>query len=871
MRKEWMKLVAVLLCWAMVFSGTGMTVFAEEANTEVPQIKTVHEETPEPAQTSEESADANENTDVSETDTEVPEESEIEPKETLTNGGDLFTVTSTYGDTADKNTGSINGVFAYIYETMSSHDNTRADFTIIINDPTADITIDNDLVNQYIDSDQKGSGFFTFKIKDDAKYTGEMTFRNLDDHGNDSNFQEYWSGLNLELDFTTEKYVIFRNCHMERELVLKDCKAKFVQEFEDYDTVLASNIWTIHTYGDSELNIENAILDTDFLYCEDGVMPTLSVSQGQVYGSFQFMGIYFDCDDEADYDDAEKRYTVKIVDDSDLENYRDYFQVFQSEYIYKSHHGDNYNYKEKQCDNILDFEYENKNDSNKAFIKETEDASWEVNGEDVPTVRINGYVYIDREFTKLDYSDYTQRVAGNMLVNETLDLSGLVKAYYVADPNYPDDLARADTVFGKQLSFSSSAEAVASVDENGVLTAKKVGSATITATFKKNPEVNVQLKVKVLNPVTGVTLKSDSDTVPRVSKTKFTATVEPATNVNQKVNWSVYAKRAGEEDFTQVTDGLAGVKTVSTKGAVTVGELTVNAAKEDVGNLELKVRATSASNYNEEDHEISDEKIVTLTDSTPVTKVTLTPVASTVEAYSETLIKATVSPAGDSVDRNLTWTVTDKDENNLLADAENGIDLNVMSDSQSAKLLVNLLRKTPIDEVIVTATSVSDPEVKGSATIKINSEKVPSALSFTPAATQTCYGDEVSLTLKPDVSGAYPGVTVSVWKGDQKVTDDINVKVSEISTDSSLKITDPKRSTATITFKVYRYMADEGGQEYTIKAESTVYDLSAEAKVTVKNRYELSDTPGFTLDAGDTKTLKIYDNKQKKYVNTTSW
>ena len=61
-----------------------------------------------------------------------------------------------------------------------------------------------------------------------------------------------------------------------------------------------------------------------------------------------------------------------------------------------------------------------------------------------------------------------------------------------------------------ELKFTSSAPAVASVDENGMVTGIKKGKATITATVTGGSKAyKAQLKITVIRPVTSVTVKRD--------------------------------------------------------------------------------------------------------------------------------------------------------------------------------------------------------------------------------------------------------------------------------------------------------------------------------------------------------------------------
>lgn len=154
----------------------------------------------------------------------------------------------------------------------------------------------------------------------------------------------------------------------------------------------------------------------------------------------------------------------------------------------------------------------------------------------------------------------------------------------------------------KSVTWSSSNSSVASVSSTGKVTAKKAGTATITAKtadggYKATCTVTVTKK-----KVTGVTLNKTSATITKGSTTTLTATVSP-TGANKSVIWStsdssvatvsstgkVTAKKAGTAKITATT--VEGGYTATCQIAVT--EKTVTGVKLNRTSLSLDVGGTS--------------------------------------------------------------------------------------------------------------------------------------------------------------------------------------------------------------------------------------------------------------------------------------
>ena len=97
-----------------------------------------------------------------------------------------------------------------------------------------------------------------------------------------------------------------------------------------------------------------------------------------------------------------------------------------------------------------------------------------------------------------------------------------------------------DTTYSKNVSWSSSNSAVATVDANGTVTAKSAGTAIITATSENGMTASCTITVeKKLIPITEVCLDKSSATLTEGDTATLTATVLPEnTTYSKDVSWS---------------------------------------------------------------------------------------------------------------------------------------------------------------------------------------------------------------------------------------------------------------------------------------------------------------------------------------------
>ncbi|NLY42857.1 MAG: hypothetical protein GX066_02575 [Clostridiaceae bacterium] len=120
---------------------------------------------------------------------------------------------------------------------------------------------------------------------------------------------------------------------------------------------------------------------------------------------------------------------------------------------------------------------------------------------------------------------FLDKKSATIMVGETLKLTATVEPANATN---------------KKVIWSSNNEHIASVDENGVVTAKEEGTAIITVKTEDGgftDTCNIMV-VRPVVPVTGVSLDKKSGTIKVGETLTLTAIVEPANATNKKVTWS---------------------------------------------------------------------------------------------------------------------------------------------------------------------------------------------------------------------------------------------------------------------------------------------------------------------------------------------
>lgn len=184
----------------------------------------------------------------------------------------------------------------------------------------------------------------------------------------------------------------------------------------------------------------------------------------------------------------------------------------------------------------------------------------------------------------------------------------------------------------KNVTWSSDHEAIATVDQNGTVTARRGGQATITVTTadgSKTATCTVRVKIQIGEPVQSVGLNK-TELALEVGKTgTLEAKVEPSDATNKNVTWS-----SSNSEVATVDNGVV--------TAVSAGEAIITVTTED-GAKTATCKVT-----------------VNAPQTVPVTGVTLDKTSLDLKTGDNTTLTATVNPES-ATNKDVTW-ISDKPE-----------------------------------------------------------------------------------------------------------------------------------------------------------------------------------------------------------------
>lgn len=184
----------------------------------------------------------------------------------------------------------------------------------------------------------------------------------------------------------------------------------------------------------------------------------------------------------------------------------------------------------------------------------------------------------------------------------------------------------------KGVTWSSDHEAIATVDQNGAVTARRGGQATITVTTadgSKTATCTVRVKIQIGEPVQSVGLNK-TELALEVGKTgTLEAKVEPSDATNKNVTWS-----SSNPEVATVDNGVV--------TAVSAGEAIITVTTED-GAKTATCKVT-----------------VNAPQTVPVTGVTLDKTSLDLKTGDNTTLTATVNPES-ATNKDVTW-ISDKPE-----------------------------------------------------------------------------------------------------------------------------------------------------------------------------------------------------------------
>ena len=121
------------------------------------------------------------------------------------------------------------------------------------------------------------------------------------------------------------------------------------------------------------------------------------------------------------------------------------------------------------------------------------------------------------------------------------------------------------------VTFKSSSDKIATVDENGHVKAVSAGNVTITATAGDGSKKKATVKLNVLAPVTGLTLSAAQDSVAPGKTVKLKAALEPEKPSDTTLTYTIVSADEGLAEYLKVAkDGTVSVAKGCPPGSFTV-------------------------------------------------------------------------------------------------------------------------------------------------------------------------------------------------------------------------------------------------------------------------------------------------------------
>ena len=155
-----------------------------------------------------------------------------------------------------------------------------------------------------------------------------------------------------------------------------------------------------------------------------------------------------------------------------------------------------------------------------------------------------------------------------------------------------------DNYPNKDVTWSSSNEAIATVDGNGLVTTHEVGTVTITATLKSDPAISSSVTI-VVNPikVSKITVNGyGKDYLVKDDTVTLTTTVEPSDAANKSIVWSSSNEEVATVDqngkVTAVGQGTVSIKAMNDDSGV-YGEQVITVYDNTPANYKVHVYVTN--------------------------------------------------------------------------------------------------------------------------------------------------------------------------------------------------------------------------------------------------------------------------------------
>ena len=344
------------------------------------------------------------------------------------------------------------------------------------------------------------------------------------------------------------------------------------------------------------------------------------------------------------------------------------------------------------------------------------------------------------------------------------------------------------------LTWTSSDEKIATVDENGVVTGVSKGEVVITATANDGSDVKAEITIEVIRLVSKITLDKTEADVIEGKTLQLTATVEPTDADNTKLTWA-----SSDEAVATVDEN--GLVTAVSKGTATI---TASATDGSGVKAECAVRVLRL-----------------------ITEITLNPTEKTLNEGTSFKIEATVLPEGADLTA-LAWASSDE---SVATVNENGV--------------VTALRA---GTTTITAYATDGSEVKAECVVTVKAVEVVYTLTLDMKTIDLTAGQ--SATLKAETSDNVP-------EGSRIVFTSSDANIATVNEEGVVTAV----AAGTASVKATLYGSDDSilasdNCDVTVKAEEVKYTLVLDAE---KLNVEVGKTAVINAENGPEGTYVVFE------------
>ena len=405
-----------------------------------------------------------------------------------------------------------------------------------------------------------------------------------------------------------------------------------------------------------------------------------------------------------------------------------------------------------------------------------------------------------------------------------------------------------NTTDSKNVSWSSSNSEVATVDANGTVTAKRAGTAVITATSTNGKSAGCTVTVsKKEIPITEISLDKSSATLTEGETTTLTATVLPEnTTYGKSVKWS-------SSNVAVATVDIMGKVTAKSAGTAIITAISENGKT-----------ASCTITVNKKDTNIT------------ITEVRLNKSTETLTEGDKTTLTATVLPENTTDSKNVSWSssnseVATVDANGIVTAKRAGtaVITATSTNGKSAGCTVTVSKKEiPITEISLDKSSATLTEGETTTLVATvlpenttDSKSVSWSSSNSEVATVDANGTVTAkragtaVITATSTNGKSAGCTVTVSKKE--------IPITEISLDKS-SATLTEGETTTLTATVLPENTTYGKSVKWSSSNVAVATVDLMGKVTAKSAGTAVITA--TSENGKTASCTVTVNKKDTYT-----